>query len=222
VWTKAAVAAPTPARPTLPRCAALTHTHAQTRHEPVSGPSVAEVERNNRDLVDTNDHQTLTAEEIAAMRTSAKVGGGLYHPRLSGYSPARQPTHPRHTHTTATPCNTKHPTGRRCHRGGALQGQRHVWQQDRVCAGKVQEAQGKKVCHAPHAAAANRLERVRGVFSVESAGGRARGWAEWGQQQQRAELQTRAGQLPPLACSFLTTNVCCAALCSCLAPQGDV
>lgn len=53
------------------------HTHAH-RHEPVSGPAVdaAEVERDNRDLVDKNSSQALTAADIEQMKASGKVGGG--------------------------------------------------------------------------------------------------------------------------------------------------
>lgn len=43
------------------------------RHEPVSGPAVDEVEKDNRDLVDVNTSQTLTAEQIEAMKASGKV-----------------------------------------------------------------------------------------------------------------------------------------------------
>jgi hypothetical protein len=46
------------------------------RHEPVSGPAVEEVEKDNRDLVDLNTSQALTTEDIEAMKASGKVGRG--------------------------------------------------------------------------------------------------------------------------------------------------
>lgn len=44
----------------------------------MSGPAVdaAEVERDNRDLVDKNSSQALTAADIEQMKASGKVGGG--------------------------------------------------------------------------------------------------------------------------------------------------
>jgi len=42
-------------------------------HEPVSGPAVDEVEKDNRDLVDHNTSQALTADDIEAMKASGKV-----------------------------------------------------------------------------------------------------------------------------------------------------
>jgi hypothetical protein len=39
----------------------------------VSGPAVDEVEKDNRDLVDRNTSQALTAGDIEAMKASGKV-----------------------------------------------------------------------------------------------------------------------------------------------------
>lgn len=43
------------------------------RHEPVSGPAVEAVEKDNRDLVDLNTSQALTTEDIEAMKANGKV-----------------------------------------------------------------------------------------------------------------------------------------------------
>ena len=40
----------------------------------MSGPAVDEVEKDNRDLVDRNTSQALTAGDIEAMKASGKVG----------------------------------------------------------------------------------------------------------------------------------------------------
>lgn len=48
------------------------------RHEPISGPVVEEVEKDNSTLLDLNVHnQGLTAKDIAEMAASGKVGPGI-------------------------------------------------------------------------------------------------------------------------------------------------
>jgi hypothetical protein len=47
-----------------------------SRHEPVSGPALEEVEKDNRDLVDLNTSQALTTDDIEAMKASGKVWRG--------------------------------------------------------------------------------------------------------------------------------------------------
>jgi hypothetical protein len=51
-------------------CAALV-----CRHEPVLGPAVDEIDKDNATLVDANQrNQALTSDAIAAMAASGKVG----------------------------------------------------------------------------------------------------------------------------------------------------